>query len=319
MKITITDTDSLGGGLDLTPLYALGEVTVQTGALTEENAGELLKDAAVVAVNKSPVNKDILDKAPDLKLVCTFATGYDIIDVDACTARGIKVANVRGYSTDSVAQHTFALYFALSEHLRHYDDYVKDGSYAAQNNFCCIDEPFHELAAQTYGIIGMGNIGHKVGEIAQTFGAKVIFASASGHSTCTDFEQVSMDELFQRSDVISLHCPLTDRTRGLIDANALHKMKKSAILINIARGPVVDENALVDALNHGEIAAAGLDVMEHEPMRKDSRLFDVKDKSRLLLTPHIAWASTEARQRCVDDVCSNIKAFLAGAPTNLVN
>lgn len=319
MKIVIADQDSLGGALDMEPLRSLGDTVFHGGAVTPENAEEWLAGAGVLAVNKSKVNEAVLDKAPDLKLVCVFATGYDNIDVAACSARGVKVANVRGYSTDSVAQHTFALYLALLEHLRHYDDFVKSGAYSEQSSFSFIDRTFHELAAETYGIIGMGHIGHRVGEIAQAFGAKVIFASASGHSTCTDFEQVSMDELFRRSDVISLHCPLSDRTRGLIGADALHKMKKTAILINVARGPVVDEEALVDALNNGEIAGAGIDVMAHEPMREDSPFFRIREKDRVILTPHIAWASTEARQRCVDGVCGNIRAFLDGTPVNLVN
>ena len=229
------------------------------------------------------------------------------------------MANVVNYSTASVAQHTFALLFYLMENSRHYDEFVKSGGYANQPHFCCLDIPFEELDGKVYGIVGMGNIGRKVAQIATAFGAKVIFYSASGSSTCTEYERVSFDELLSRSDVISLHCPLSDKTRELFNKDAFAKMKKNAILINVARGAVVNEQDLCDALVSGEIKAAGLDVLNPEPMAKDSPLLKIQDSGKLFITPHMAWGSTESRTRCLEEVKKNIQAFMAGTPRNIVN
>ena len=254
-----------------------------------------------------------------MKLICNFATGYDNVDIAYCKSRGIKVCNVVDYSTDMVAQHTFTLALALGEKLYHYDHYVKSGQYAAQSRFSNFDVPFTELAGKTWGIVGMGNIGRKVAQIATAFGCKVIFYSASGHSTCTDYPRVDFDTLLAESDYLSLHCPLTDRTRDLIDKTALEKMKKSAILINVARGAVVNNRDLYEALQAGEIQAAGLDVLEKEPIAKDNPLGQFMDSDRLIITPHLAWASVEARIRCVKGVYENIEAFMKGAPIHVVN
>jgi glycerate dehydrogenase len=205
------------------------------------------------------------------------------------------------------------------ENLRHYDEFVKRGDYAAQSHFCCLDIPFEELDGKTYGIVGMGNIGRKVAQIATAYGAKVIFYASSGSSDCTDYEQVSFDELLRRSDVISLHCPLSDRTRNLFNKDAFDKMKKNAILINVARGAVVSEQDLFDALDQGKIKAAGLDVLSPEPMAKDSPLLKIQDSGKLIVTPHLAWASTEARTRCLMEVKKNAQAWMNGTPRNLVN
>jgi len=205
------------------------------------------------------------------------------------------------------------------ESLRHYDEFVKAGSYANQPHFCCLDIPFNELSGKTYGIVGMGNIGKKVASIATAFGARVIFYASSGHSDCTDYEQVSFDELLKISDVISLHCPLSDRTRDLFDKEAFDKMKKTAILINVARGAVVSEKALADALLEGKIKAAGLDVLNPEPMAKDSPLLQIQDSTKLIVTPHLAWASTEARSRCLMEVKKNVMAWQEGRSRNIVN
>lgn len=229
------------------------------------------------------------------------------------------MANVVNYSTDAVAQHTFALCFYVLEKLRHYDEYVKSGAYAAQDRFSNFDLPFTELAGKTWGIAGMGNIGKKTAAIAQAFGCRVIFYSASGTSTCTEYERVDFDTLLKEADFLSLHCPLSDRTRNLIDIEALKKMKESAILINVARGPVVNDGDLYEALTKGYIAGAGLDVTGTEPMKDSNPLSRIKDSNKLIITPHLAWASTEARGRCVSETCRNIEAFLKGEDRNIVN
>ena len=319
MKIVIADKDSVGNDMDYSIYDELGEVTYYDDKVNDENVKERLAGAEVLVINKSIITDKLLDDAPDLKLICEFATGFDNANVPACNRHGVKVANIAGYSTPSVAQHTFALLFYLMASMRHYDEFVKSGDYANQSHFCCLDIPFHELEGMTYGIVGMGNIGRKVAQIATAFGAKVIFYSASGNSTCTDYEQVSFDELLERSDVISLHCPLSDRTRNLFNKEAFDKMKKTAILINVARGAVVSEQDLYEALTEGKIAAAGLDVLNPEPMAKDSPLLKIQDSTKLMITPHLAWASTEARERCLEEVKKNIIAWQAGTPRNLVN
>ncbi|WP_026520028.1 D-2-hydroxyacid dehydrogenase [Butyrivibrio sp. FCS006] len=319
MKIVIADKDSVGTDMDYSIYDELGEVTYYDDKVTEENAEKRLKGANVLVINKSQITDKLLDAAPDLELICEFATGFDNANIPACDRHGVKVANVVNYSTASVAQHTFAMLFYLMENLRHYDEFVKSGAYANQSHFCCLDIPFDELDGKTYGIVGMGNIGRKVAQIATAYGAHVIFYASSGHSDCTEYEQVSFDELLSRSDVISLHCPLSDRTRDLFDKRAFEKMKKTAILINVARGAVVVEKDLSDALINGEIAAAGLDVLSPEPMAKDSTLLKIQDSGKLIVTPHLAWASTQARTRCLDEVKKNIVSWMEGKPRNIVN
>lgn len=319
MKIVIADRDSVGTDMDYSIYDELGEVTYYDDKVNDDNAKERLAGAKVLVINKSQITDKLLDDAPDLELICEFATGYDNANIPACNRHGVKVANVVNYSTASVAQHTFAMLFYLMENLRHYDEFVKSGAYAAQEHFCCLDIPFDELEGKTYGIVGMGNIGRKVAQIAAAYGAHVIFYASSGHSDCTDYEQVSFDELLERSDVISLHCPLSDRTRDLFDKRAFDKMKKSAILINVARGAVVVEKDLADALIEGKIAAAGLDVLNPEPMAKDSPLLAIQDSGKLIVTPHLAWASTQARIRCLDEVKKNIQGWINGQPRNIVN
>lgn len=319
MKIVIADRDSVGTDMDYSIYDELGEVTYYDDKITDDNAKERLEGASVLVINKSRITDGILDSAPDLKLICEFATGYDNANIPACDRHGVKVANVKGYSTASVAQHTFAMLFYLMENLRHYDEFVKSGAYANQKHFCCLDIPFCELEGKTYGIVGMGNIGKKVAQIATAYGAKVIFYASSGHSDCTDYQQVSFEELLKRSDIISLHCPLSDRTENLFNKAAFDRMKNTAILINVARGAVVNEDDLFRALSEGKIHAAGLDVLNPEPMRKDSPLLKIQDSGRLIVTPHLAWASTEARIRCLDEVKKNIQAWVSGNPRNIVN
>lgn len=318
MKIVVTERNSVGLDIDVSCFEKYGEVTYYPNTLAG-NTAERVKDADIIIANKAPLNESTLKDAPNVKLICLFATGFDNVDLTYCSSRGIKVANVVNYCTPAVAQHTILLALCLMEKLAFYDDYVKSGTYSAQDRFSNFDRPFGELEGKTWGIVGMGTIGHKVAALAEAFGCKVIFYSASGKSTCTDYPKVDFDTLLAESDILSLHCPLSDRTRNLIDKEALSKMKKTAVLINVARGPVVNGQDLYDALMADEIAAAGLDVLEKEPMEKTNPLGQIKDSTKLIITPHMSWASTEARIRLVDEVCRNIEAFIDGKDRNVVN
>ena len=318
MKLVVLERNSVGTDIDVSCFERFGEVVYYPNTVAE-NTAERVKDADIVIVNKAPMNENTLKDAPNVKLICLFATGFDNVDLMYCKSRGIRVANVVNYSTAAVVQHTLLLALALEEKLAFYDDYVKSDTYANQDRFSNFDRPFGELEEKTWGIVGMGNIGRGVARAAQALGCKVIFYSASGKSSCTEYERVEFDELLTRSDILSLHCPLSDRTRGLISKEAFSRMKETAILVNVARGPVVDTQALYEALTEGRIAAAGLDVLEKEPISKDNPLGKIKDSTKLIITPHMAWASTEARMRLVDEVTKNIQAFLDGEERNIVN
>ena len=318
MKLVVLERNSVGTDVDVSCFERFGEVEYYPNTVAE-NTAERVKDADIVIANKAPMNESTLKDAPDVKLICLFATGFDNVDLDYCKSRSIKVANVVNYSTAAVVQHTLMLALALEEKLAFYDDYVKSDTYANQDRFSNFDRPFGEFEGKTWGIVGMGNIGRRVARVAQALGCKVIFYSASGNSTCTEYERVELDTLLAQSDILSLHCPLSDRTRGLINKEAFARMKKSAILVNVARGPVVDTQALYEALTEGQIAAAGLDVLEKEPISKDNPLGNIKDSTKLIITPHMAWPSTEARERLVSEVSKNIEAFLGGEDRNIVN
>lgn len=318
MNIVMLERDSAGRDVDVSCFEKLGKVTYYANTVKPEEVRERIREADVVIANKAPFREETLKDAPNVKLICELATGYDNCDINYCKSRGIKIANVKNYCTSMVAQHTFALALALSEKLAHYDNYVKSGEYSSQDRFSNFDVPFSELEGKTWGIVGMGNIGRRVADIARNFGCKVIFHSVTGNSTCEDYTRVDKDTLLAESDFLSLHCPLSDLTRNFIDLNAMRRMKKSAVLINVARGPVVNNKDLYTALTENEIAAAGLDVLEQEPMASSNPLSKIKDSCRLIITPHLAWASVEARTRCVEEVCRNIEAFIKGEDRNLV-
>ncbi len=319
MKIVILERNSVGTDVSVDCISDFGDVTVYRNTVTIEEVRERVKDADIVIANKSPLNEETLRDAPNVKLICEFATGFDNCDLAYCKSRGIKVTNVVDYCTAMVAQHTFTLALALSQKLFHYDTYVKSGEYSAQDRFSNFDIPFLELEEKTWGIVGMGNIGRRVAKIATAFGCKVIFHSVTGKSTCTDYPQVDKDTLLRESDFLSLHCPLSDISKNFIDGAALKKMKNTAILINVARGRVVNNEDLYEALVNGEIAAAGLDVVENEPLELTNPLSKLKDSNQLIITPHLAWASVEARTRCVQGAYENIAAFLRGEDRNVVN
>lgn len=319
MKIVILERNSVGEDVSVDCIRDFGEVVEYRNTVTAEEVRERVKGADIVIANKSPLNADTLQDAPGVKLICEFATGFDNCDLEYCSRRGIKVANVRDYCTAMVAQHTFCLALALSEKLPYYDTYVKSGEYSAQDRFSNFDLPFYELAGKTWGIVGMGNIGRRVAGIAKAFGCRVIFYSVTGKSACVEYPKVDFDTLLAESDFLSLHCPLSSLTERLIDGKALKKMKKTAILLNVARGRVVDNAALYEALMQGEIQAAGLDVVESEPLECSNPLSRFQDSNRLIITPHLAWASVEARTRCVWEAHENIAAFLRGEERNVVN
>lgn len=318
MKLVVLERNSIGTDVDVSCFEKFGEVTYYPNTVAD-NTAERVTDADVIIANKAPLNESTLKDAPNVKLICLFATGFDNVDVAYCKSRGIKVANVVNYCTPAVAQHTLLLALALAEKLAFYDDYVKSGAYGAQDRFSNFDRPFHDLNSMTWGIVGMGNIGRRVASLAQAFGCKVIFYSASGKSTCTEYERVEFDTLLKESDILSLHCPLSDRTKGLINKDAFAKMKETAILINVARGPVVDTQALYEALVNHQIAAAGLDVLEKEPIAPDNPLIQIQDSTRLIITPHMSWGSIESRNCLLGEVVKNIEAFLAGKNRNVVN
>lgn len=317
VKIVFLETKTLGEDVSLEAFEALGEV-VRYGLSDPEKNAEHAKDADILVVNKIPMNEESLAQAENLKLICLTATGTNNVDFSYANKRGIAVANVKGYSTQSVIQHTFALFFYLYEKLSYYDNFVKSGEYSRNDIFSHFDAKFNELYGKTWGIIGLGEIGRGVAAIAKLFGCRVIYYSTSGKNDNADYERVDFDTLLKESDVVSIHAPLNDATLNLIGAEELSKMKKSAILLNLGRGPIVNQEALADALEKGDIAGAGLDVLTVEPMEPDNPLLRIQDSTKLLITPHIAWATVEARQRCADEVAENIRAFLKGEKRNIV-
>lgn len=318
MKIVLLERNSVGRDIDVSCYEEFGEVVYYDNTATVTEVGERIQDAEIVIANKAPLRREALEKALNLKLIGILATGYDNCDLAYCRERGIKVTNVVNYSTAMVAQHTITLALELSQKLSHYDHYVKSGAYSAQSGFSYFGFPFRELDGKTWGIVGMGNIGSRVAKIASALGCRVICHSVSGRSRQTEYEQVDKDTLLASCDVISLHCPLSDLSRNFMDAEAFGKMKNTAILINVARGPVVNTGDLYQALTEGQIGAAGLDVLEKEPMEESNPLRAIQDSTRLIITPHLAWASVEARTRCVTGVYENIRAFLNGEDRNVV-
>lgn len=317
MKIVFLEANTLGTDVSLKAFEQLGDVTVYPLSEPGLNA-ERIKNADIVIVNKIPMNEELLKDALNVKLICLTATGTNNVDFKYTNARGITVANVKGYSTESVVQHTFALFFYVYEKLAYYDEFVKSGEYIKNDIFSHFTVRFHELAGKTWGIIGLGTIGTRVAEVAKAFGCNVIYYSTSGKHDSGTYERVSLEELLSRSDVVSIHAPLNDATRELITKRELSMMKKDAILLNLGRGPIIKEADLAEALLAGTIGGAGLDVLSVEPMLPDNPLYAVQDSARLVITPHIGWATTEARQRCTDEVFENIKAWLNGEYRNVV-
>ena len=306
MKIVFLDAQTIGNDIDLSKFDTLGEV-VKYPFSTPSQVRERVKDADVIVLNKVMINEDSIGTAKNLKLVCVTATGTNNLDKDYLAKKNIQWKNVAGYSTESVAQHTFALLFFLMEKLRYYDEYVKEDHYTGDVSFSHFDERFYEISGKTWGIIGLGNIGRRVASIARAFGANVIYTSPSGAAPQEGFHQVDLDTLLKTSDIVSVHAPLNEYTENLMDASAFAKMKPSAIFLNLGRGAIVVEKDLADALDRGIIRAAGLDVLSVEPMSPENPLRQIKDSRKLFITPHIAWASVEARTRLMDIIYEQIK------------
>lgn len=316
MKICILDAKTLGEDIDLEPIKQLGEVRVFDLTAPEEVA-ERIKDVDVVITNKIHLYEKNLKDAKALKLIALFATGFNNIDTEYAAQRGIGVVNVAGYSTKSVAQHTFALLFNLLEHLSFYDHYVKSKEYVTSDTFGYIARPFYEIAGKTWGIIGMGGIGKEVARIAEAFGCNIIYYSTSGRNKDTGYTCVDLETLLKQSDIISIHAPLNDQTRNLIGYDEMIKMKKSAILMNLGRGRIINESDLAKALNENAIRGVALDVLSKEPIDEANPLYSV-DPSKWIVTPHIAWASVEARRSLVKEVAQNIEAFFRGEVRNRI-
>lgn len=309
MKIVLLDAMTLGDDISLEPVRALGECVIYDN-IDNKDIAEALCDADVCITNKKLLGEHNLKDCANLKLICLTATGYNNVDVEYCRARGIKVRNVPGYCKESVCQHTFALLLSLMESITYYDSFVKDGSYTKSGLANHLAVPFDEICSKTWGIIGMGGIGREVASVATAFGAHVIYAPVSGRSRKEEYEEVKLTELFERSDIISIHSPLNEKTENLVDMEKLKLMKKDAVIINVGRGAIVNSHDLVEAVDTGLIRGAGVDVYPVEPPCEDDPFMNIKHPERFVLTPHIAWASLTARQRCVDIVGENILALI---------
>ena len=319
MKILILDGATFGEDIDISKFNELGEVIVYAES-TKQQVLERLKDVNpdAVIVNKIVMGKEEMYTASNLKIILEAATGYNNIDIECAKALNIRVANVAGYSTMSVVQHTFAHLFYLYEKMRYYDDYVKSGDYSNSTIFTNFGNVFNELAGKTWGIVGLGNIGRRVADVAKAFGCKVVYYSASGNTYDTEYEKVELDDLLKNSDIISIHAPLNKYTENLMNYENFKKMKNTAYLINMGRGPIVNEADLAKAINEREIAGAGLDVLTKEPMSSDNPLLAIKDSNKLVITPHNAWATYEARVRLLDEIYNNLKSFINGEARNVV-
>ena len=317
MKIVILDGHAVNpGDLSWDFLNQFGEVTVYERTPANEVA-QRIGDADIVLTNKSPINEAILDACPNIKLVCVLATGYNVVDCEATRKRGIPICNVPDYGTAAVAQFTFAMLLELCHKVAHHAQTVRDGKWCECPDFCYWETPQMELAGKTLGIIGFGRIGRAVGRIANAFGMNVI---AYNRSQCEEGKAignyVNLEKLLETADIISLHCPLTAENTGLINANTISQMKDGAILINTARGPLVDEAAVTAALESGKLRGYACDVISAEPMAMNNPL---KNAPNCIVTPHMAWAPIESRMRIQDCTERSIKAFLAGSPINTVN
>ena len=314
MKIVITDGATVtGGDLSFDLFKQFGEAVIYDLTAPEEIA-ERIKDADIVLCNKTPMTAEVMKDAKNLKYIGLFATGFNNVDLEFTKSHNITVCNVPSYSTEAVAQHTFALILELLCRVSDYNKTVKEGDWVKSRTFSYFPIPLFELSGKTIGLVGLGSIGTRVADIALAFGMKVI---AYKRSKVTDerIEQVTFDELLKRSDIVSLHCPLNKDSENIMNSEAFAKMKDGAVFINTARGGMVDEIALRDALTSGKLLGAGLDVLRKEPMDKDCPLLNVEN---CIITPHIAWAGLETRKRLMGVVTSNIKAFIDGKPINTV-
>lgn len=305
MKIVFLDRASVGDA-SLKGIESLGELICYDRTSKEECATRIA-DAEVIITNKVRIDREEMEAAPQLKLICIAATGMNNVDLEEAARRGIPVRNVAGYSTESVVQTTFAHLLNLTAKLPYFDERVKSGAYSHSGLFTDMGRSFRELSGKRMGIIGLGTIGHRVATVAEAFGMEVVYYATSGKAHDDYFRAVSLDELLTSADVISIHAPLNEHTKGLIGQEELRRMKYTAILLNTGRGGIINEEDLTEALNEGWIAGAGLDVYQMEPLPADSPLLTVQHPDKLSLTPHTAWASAEARARLIAGIAKNIE------------
>ncbi|NLV74923.1 MAG: D-2-hydroxyacid dehydrogenase [Chloroflexi bacterium] len=316
MKIVVLDGYTLNpGDLSWEGIEALGELTVHDRIAPEDTVAAA-READVILLNKAPLTSEMIAQLPNLKLVSVLATGFNIVDIEAALAHGVTVCNIPTYGTRSVAQMTFAHLCNLTLHVAEHSKAVREGRWTNCPDFSFWDWPLIEIADKTMGIIGFGRIGRSVAEVALAFGMKVLANDSFAGEPMEGVKLVELDQLFSESDVVSLHCPLTPETRGIVNAQRLAQMKPTAYLINTSRGPLVVAQDLADALNAGRLAGAGVDVLEVEPPPADNPLLSAKN---CVITPHIAWATTAARSRLMDMTVTNIRAFMDGKPQNVVN
>ncbi|QDG50405.1 D-2-hydroxyacid dehydrogenase [Persicimonas caeni] len=317
-NIVVLDGYTLNpGDVPWSPVEALADLTVYDRT-PDDQVLERARHADILLTNKTPVSGELIDQLDRLAFISVLATGYDVVDVEAAKERGIPVSNVPEYGTDSVAQHTFALILELTNHVALHHAAVRKGAWQESGDFCFWRKPVVELAGKTLGIVGLGKIGRRVAQMGHAFGMRVVGSSRSQKDALPydDFSWLDTNELFATSDVVSLHCPLTDKTERMVDADLLASMKESAFLVNTARGALVDQEALADALRTGELAGAAVDVVDREPIVDANPLLDAPN---CIITPHMAWASVEARRRLMRMTADNVEAFLAGEPRNVVN
>ena len=314
MKIAVLDKSTLGEDIDLSPIYALGDVA-EYETTAPEMVAERINDSDVVIINKIKLNESNLSKADKLKIICVAATGYDNIDTRYCQEKGIAVCNVPGYSTDSVAQVTLSMALSLVTHLKEYESFVNSGEYSKSGIANKLTPVYHELSSLTWGVVGGGGIGMKVAEIADTFGCRVMICRRKQEGR---FPVVDIDTLCKECDIISLHIPLSEETRNLINAERILSMKKNAIIINTARGAIADENALAKAIKNGTIGGLGVDVYSVEPFGESHPYNEILGLDNVCFTPHMAWGSFEARNRCVRKMAENIESFFNGEKKNRI-
>lgn len=316
-KIVVLDGKTLGN-VDYIKLNEFGQVVYYDMTYGDQVA-ERISDADIILTNKVILKEEQLKNAPNLKLICEMATGYNNIDIKYARKNKIAVTNVAGYSTNTVAQHTFAMLLHLYNNISYFDEFIKSGEYSKSDMFTNLNMTYNDLCGKVWGIIGLGAIGKRVAKIAQAFGARVVYYSTSGKNVNPDYAQVSFEELLDKSDIISIHSPLNEKTKGLINYEALSKMKKDSVLINVGRGPIVVDYDLARAIDEEIIGGAALDVFDVEPIPQDNPLLGVRNKERLVMTPHVAWASEESRKRLFDDLLENISAFNRGEFRNRVD
>ncbi|NFN92877.1 D-2-hydroxyacid dehydrogenase [Clostridium botulinum] len=315
-QIVVLDGRTLGN-VDFSKLNEFGNVTYYD--LTSSNeVEERIKNANIVLTNKVVLNENNLKNAKNIELICEMATGFNNIDVKYAKENNIAVTNVAGYSTNTVAQHTFAMALNLYDKIAYFDNYVKSKKYSRSNVFTNVDEVYRDINEKVWGIVGLGAIGKKVAKIADAFGCKVIYYSTSGKNSNSEYDRVSFEELLEKADVISIHAPLNENTKNLMNYEAFKKMKKDSILINMGRGPIVVDEDLAKAIDENLIGGAGLDVFEIEPIPENNPLLSIKNKEKLVLSPHIAWASEEARNRLFNDLLENIRVYNKGEMKNRV-